>query len=115
MVRTLLALALSAAPMLAAAATAVPATPSAGPASDTHARDGGIIEGRIIVIDLQRSAIDVDSPARGHVAMAVMPSTSIQTKDAGYHVLADLRVGDRVQVYCSVNAGLYTAQIIRIR
>jgi hypothetical protein len=112
MLRTLLALVIAAAPIAAAAA------PSPGPSgapAEVRSRDGGVIAGRITGIDFQRSTVHVASPARGLVEVDVMPSTSIQTKAPGYHAIADLRVGDRVDIYSSVSDGKYVAQIIRIR
>jgi hypothetical protein len=115
MLRTLLAIVMAAAPLAAAAGPPATATPGSGPAAETRSRDGGIIEGRITGIDFQRSTLNVDSPARGRVVVAVMPSTSIQTKDAGYHAIADLRVGERVEIYSSYSGGRFIAQIIRVR
>jgi hypothetical protein len=111
MVRALLALLLAVVPLSAAAASPDPGSPS--PAVSPR-RDGGVIAGRLAAVDFQRSTIRVDSPARGSVAFEVMPSTSIQAKDAGYHTITDLRVGERVEVYSSVNGSRYIAQIIHI-
>ena len=111
MVRMLVALALAAGPLAAGAATPGPAGASAPPAR----RDGGMIAGRLSAVDYQHGTIRVDSPARGRVDFEVMPSTSIQKRDSGYHTITDLRVGERVEVYSSVSGQHYVAQIIRIR
>jgi hypothetical protein len=111
MVRMLVALALVAWPLAAAAATPGPA----GTASPPGRHDGGMIAGRLSAVDYQHGTIRVESPARGRVDFDVMPSTSIQTHDAGYHSITDLRVGEHVEVYSSVNGQRYVAQIIRIR
>jgi hypothetical protein len=116
MLRSLLALALVAAPLVASAS----GTPSPAPSTAATAaaaekvRDGGVIEGRITGIDFRRSMLNVDSPARGHLEVIIMPSTSIQTKVPGYHGITDLRSGDRVEIFSSLSAGKYVAQIIRI-
>jgi len=113
MYRTLVALVLAAAPLVAAAASPSPGVPAASAAPMRH--DGGIIAGRLAAVDFQHGTIRVDSPARGRVNFEVMPSTSIQTANTGYHTITDLRVGERVEVYSSVNGQHYVAQIIRIR
>jgi hypothetical protein len=89
--------------------TAVPGT-SAG-----QVHNGGTINGRLTTIDYQRSMIGVDAPGRGHLMVSVMPSTSIQGKDAGYHAFTDLKPGQHVQILCSIAGGSYVAQIIRMR
>lgn len=111
MLRMLVALALAAGPLTAAAATPGPAGASPPPVR----RDGGVIAGRLSAVDYQHDTIRVDSPTRGRVELDVMPSTSIQTRDSGYHTITDLRVGERVEVYSSVSGQRYVAQIIRIR
>jgi hypothetical protein len=112
MLRVLVALSLAAGPLVAAAASPGPGASTAPAASGRH--DGGIIAGRLGAVDYQRSTIRVDS-ARGRVELDVMPSTSIQSADSAYHTITDLRVGERVEVYSSVNGQRYVAQIIRIR
>jgi hypothetical protein len=111
MLRVLLVLWLAVVPLTAAAGTPDPGSP--GPAVSPR-RDGGVIAGRLAAVDFQRSTIRVDSPARGSVSFEVMPSTSIQAKGAAYHTITDLRVGERVEVYSSVNGQRYMAQIIHI-
>jgi hypothetical protein len=108
----LVALLLAVVPLTATAASPGPAGSPAPLASDR--RDGGVIAGRLAAIDFQRSTIRVDTPGRGSIAFEVMPSTSIQAKDAGYHTITDLHVGEQVEVYSSVSGQRYMAQIIRI-
>lgn len=111
MVRALLAVILVVVPLGGLAATPSPSmSPNVEPA-----RDGGVIEGRITSVDYRASTLTVLVPRRGQVALTVMPSTSIQTNDPGYHAITDLRPGERVQIWSSVSAGRYIAQIIRIR
>ena len=100
MLRVLVALVLAVVPLTATA--------------DETRHNGGVIAGTLAAIDFQRSTIRVESPAHGSVAFEVMPSTSIQAKDAGYHTITDLHVGEWVEVYSSVNGRRYVAQIIHI-
>jgi hypothetical protein len=97
---------------------AVGAAPSPSPsaASDARpgARDGGVVEGRITAVDYQKSTIAVDGGSRGRMTVNVMPSTSIQGKDAAYHTITDLKSGVRVQIFTSLNGDVVIAQIIRI-
>jgi hypothetical protein len=99
-------------------AAAVPAVALAAPspaASAPATHDGGTINGRVTSIDYQRSILGVDAVGRGHIDVNVMPSTSIQAKDAAYHAFTDLKTGERVQIFSSITNGTYVAQIIRIR
>jgi hypothetical protein len=92
------------------------ADPTAAPANGAgQVHNGGTITGRLTSIDYQRSTLGVDAPGRGHLVVSVMPSTSIQGKDSGYHAFTDLKPGQRVQIHCSVAGGSYVAQIIRMR
>ncbi len=92
------------------------ADPTAAPAGGTdQVHNGGTINGRVTTIDYQRSMLGVDAQGRGHIVVSVMPSTSIQGKDAGYHAFTDLKPGQRVQILCSIAGGSYVAQIIRMR
>lgn len=90
------------------------AAPSPVPVASDAARDGGLIDGRVKYIDVQRSMLGVDSP-KGNVDVTVMPSTSIESRDAGYHVFSDIKPGQRVSIMSSFVGGKYVAQIIRIR
>jgi hypothetical protein len=99
--------------MLPLAALAEPSPAPSDSADQVH--DGGTITGRVTTIDYQRSMLGVDAPGRGHIIVSVMPSTSIQGKDAGYHAFTDLKPGQRVQILCSIAGGSYVAQIIRMR
>lgn len=112
MVRMLVALLLAVVPLTATAASPGPAGSHAPEASARH--DGGLIAGRLVAVDFQRSTIRVDVPGRGSVDFEVMPSTSIQAKDAGYHTITDLRAGEQVEVYASMSGQRYVAQIIHI-
>jgi hypothetical protein len=110
MVRRLtLALGIAVAPLAAAAAP----TPEP-PAAASEVRNGGTIDGRLTAVDFQRSVIGVDAPGRGRIEIDVMPSTSIEGKDAAYHSFTDLKAGQRVEIYSSIAGGKYVAQIIRI-
>ena len=102
---------LFAAPITALAAPPDSPAPagSASPAAE-HARDGGIISGKITSVDYQRNIIAVNK-----TAIIVMPSTQIQGNDPGYHAISDLKPGMSVEVYTSQVAGKYIAQIINLR
>ncbi len=95
--------------VLAPAATAAP---SPGP---DQVHNGGTITGKVVAIDYQNDTLGVAAGARGRIVVSVMPSTSIQGKDAAYHTFTDLRTGETVQILSSVADGKYVAQIIRIR
>lgn len=89
--------------------------PAGSPAPQVSGRrDGGVTTGRLAAVDFQHSTIRVDTSGQGSVAFEVMPSTSIQAQDAGYHTITDLHVGERVEVYSSVSGQRNMAQIIRI-
>lgn len=75
-----------------------------------HARDGGIIAGKITSIDYQRSIIAVNK-----TDITIMPSTQIQGSDPGYRAITDLKPGMAVRVYTSQIAGKYIAQIITLK
>ena len=107
--RLVLALGLALLPLAAVA------DPAAAPAAPAQAHNGGMIDGRVTAIDYQRSTLGIDAGSRGHFDVAVMPSTSIQGRDAGYHTFTDLKTGERVQIMSSIAGGKYVAQIIRIR
>jgi hypothetical protein len=47
--------------------------------------------------------------------IVLMPSTQIQGSDSGYRVITDLKPGMSVDVYTSLVAGKYIAQIITLR
>jgi hypothetical protein len=110
MLRTALVLIALLVPIVAEAA-ASPAPTSPAPA---QARDGGMIDGRIAAVDYQKSTLSIDGGSRGRMVVTVMPSTSIQAKDPGYHTITDLRAGEHVQIFSSLAGGVYVAQIIRI-
>jgi hypothetical protein len=99
--------------MLPLAALAAP-TPDPNAGSD-QVRNGGTIDGKVTWIDYSRSVLGVNAGARGRIDVTVMPSTSIQGKDSGYHAFTDLKTGQHVQILSSIADGKYVAQIIRIR
>jgi ribosomal protein S1 len=87
-----------------------PAPAASSSAAPEHARDGGVISGKITSVDYQRSIIAVN-----RTAIVVMPSTQIQGSDPGYRAITDLKPGMSVEVYTSQVAGKYIAQIITLR
>jgi hypothetical protein len=90
-----------------------PASPAAA-ATDADARDGGVIEGRVMTIDYQRGTLSVDTSRQGRMDVSVMPSTTVQSSDPGYHTLSDVSRGSKVQIFISKSAGKLIAQIIRL-
>lgn len=91
------------------------ATPSASatPAA-AETREGGTIVGRVTAVDYQRGTLSVDTGAQGKVDVSVMPSTSVQSDEPGYHTLTDVAKGSKVQIFVSKSAGKAIAQIIRL-
>jgi hypothetical protein len=79
-----------------------------------QARDGGMIDGRITAVDYQRNTLGVDGGSRGRLVVTVLPSTSVQGKDAAYRTIIDLKVGQHVQIFSSLVGDEVVAQIIRI-
>jgi hypothetical protein len=78
-----------------------------------QARDGGMIDGRITAVDYQRNTLGVTG-SRGRLIVTVLPSTSVQGKDAAYRTIIDLKVGQHVQIFSSLVGDQVVAQIIRI-
>ncbi len=106
-------LVLASLPLLAwAGPKASPSTSAAPAAAEAH--DGGVIEGRVTTIDYQRGTLSVDTGSQGKVDVSVMPSTSVQSDDPGYHTLTDVAKGSKVQIFISKSAGKAIAQIIRL-
>jgi hypothetical protein len=111
--RSLLAAALISSLFLASAVAGPKDTPAPtaapSPAAE-HARDGGIIAGKLTSVDFQRNSIVVNK-----MEIAVMPSTQIQGNNPGYHAFTDLKPGMAVEVYTSQVSGKFIAQIITLR
>jgi hypothetical protein len=110
MLRTVCAFALLLVPLAAMAAPTPVPVRSGAPA----ARDGGMIDGRVTAVDYQRSTLGVDGGGRGRLVVTLLPSTSIQSKDAAFHTIIDLKVGEHVQIFSSLVGDEVVAQIIRI-
>lgn len=87
-----------------------PAPSTAPSAAPDHARDGGIIAGKLTSVDFQRNSIVVNK-----TEISVMPSTQIQANNPGYHAFTDLKPGMAVEVYTSQVSGKFIAQIITLR
>jgi hypothetical protein len=106
-------LVLASLPVLVMAGPKAAPSASATPAQ-AEARDGGVIEGRVTTVDYQRGTLSVETVAQGKVDVWVMPSTSVQSDDPGYHTLTDVAKGSKVQIFISKSAGKAIAQIIRL-
>lgn len=74
----------------------------------------GLISGQVTWIDYQRGLLGIVSGGR-KIDVTVLPSTNIQGKGGGYHSIAEIERGSHVEIFTSVAAGKYTAQIIRLR
>ena len=82
-------------------------------AADRSPAPGDVIQGRVTSIDYQQGALTV-ATSRGEVAVATMPTTSVQSQDPGYHTITDVQKGSTVQIYAAHVAGKLVAQIIRL-
>ena len=90
------------------------ATPTATAQADERVRDAGLIDGIVTNVDYSRGTFTVDTKNQGKIDVLVMPTTSVQTSDPGYHTFTDVSKGWRVQIFASRVAGKLVAQIIRI-
>jgi hypothetical protein len=88
--------------------------PSGERVSHERARDAGSAEGRVLFVDRVRGRMLLESP-RGQIDIMVLPSTTIVEHGGEFHSIADIRRGQRVQVFISRRAGVNFAQIIRLR
>jgi hypothetical protein len=99
------------------AGTALPAhaqdVPGGEHARHERAQDAGSAEGRVRFVDHVHGRILLDTP-RGPYDIVVLPSTTIVERGGEYHTIADIRRGQRVQVFLSKREGSYFAQIIRL-
>lgn len=82
--------------------------------SRERARDAGSAEGRVLFVDRVHGRMLLESP-RGQIDIMVLPSTTIVERGGEFHSIADIRRGQRVQVFLSRRAGAYFAQVIRLR
>lgn len=76
--------------------------------------DGGTIAGRVTNIDYQRGLLRIETPRRENFEISVMPTTSFQTNDPGYHAFTDVSRGSKVSVLASRIGGKLVAQIIKL-
>jgi hypothetical protein len=79
-----------------------------------RARDAGSVEGRVLFVDHVHGRMLLESP-RGRYDIMVPPSASIAERGGGFDTIADIRRGQRVQVFLSKRGSVYFAQIIRLR
>lgn len=98
---------------LAAFAGAKTPVPSPAVTQTADAQNGGVVEGKVTNVDYQRGVVDVDTQ-HGAVEVSVMPSTSVQSSEPGYHALTDVTRGSRVQIFTSKISGRLIAQIIKL-
>ena len=90
-----------------------PFAPLHGESAD-RARDGGVIAGKILGVDYQRGVMSLRA-GRGTIDVYVLPTTNIQGKSSNYHTIADLRRGQNVEVFTSVQGPRTNAQIITLK
>jgi len=107
-------LAIGTAPIAVSANSTASPSPKATAVADTTAHDAGVIEGRVTNVDYSRGVISVDSPDRGKLNLSVMPTTSVQAADPGYHAITDVSKGSKVRIFASRIAGKLVAQIIHL-
>jgi hypothetical protein len=79
-----------------------------------RARDAGSVTGRVLFVDRVHGRMVLESP-RGRYDIVVLPSTTIAQRGGEFYTIADIRRGQRVQVFLSKRGGIYFAQIIRLR
>jgi len=99
----------------AGATTPPPPTSKAFEPAPAHARDGGVLSGKIVGIDYVRGWMSVRAPHNRMVDVYVMPSTNIQGRTSGYYTIADLKRGENVEVFTSVIGSRTNAQIIKLK
>ena len=92
----------------------IPALGRAQSAPPAPAIDGGMIEGRVTNVDYQRGLLHLATSNRGNLEVSVMPTTSVQANDAGYHAFSDVSRGSKVQILASRIGGKLVAQIIKL-
>jgi hypothetical protein len=102
------------APAIAAAATNAPAVPVPAFEPADKAHDGGVLAGKIVGIDYVRGIMNLRDGRRTH-DVYVLPSTNIQGKQNAYYTIADLKRGENVEVFTSVNGTRTNAQIIKLK
>jgi hypothetical protein len=101
----------------AAARSATPSTlpvPASGSVSVEHARDGGVIAGKIVSVDYVRGMMSLRDANRT-IDVFVLPSTNIQSKQNGYSTISDLKKGASVEIFTSVVGTRTNAQIIKLK
>lgn len=107
-------LAYGTAPIAASAAASPAPSAKAAAVADSGAHDAGVIEGRVTNVDYSRGVISVDSKSQGKLDLSVMPTTSVQAADPGYHAITDVSKGSKVRIFASRIAGKLVAQIIHL-
>ncbi len=107
-------LAIGTAPITAFASPSAAPSPKATAVADSSAHDAGVIEGRVTNVDYSRGVISVDSPSQGKLDLSVMPTTSVQAQEPGYHAITDVSKGSKVRIFASRIAGKLVAQIIHL-
>jgi hypothetical protein len=92
----------------------IPLSAHAQSAAPAAATDGGMIEGRVTNVDYQRGLLHLVTPHRENVEVSIMPTTSVQGNDPGYHAITDVSRGSKVQILASRIGGRLVAQIIKL-
>jgi hypothetical protein len=75
--------------------------------------DAGRVEGRVLFIDRAHGEMTVRSASSRYDIM-VLPSTMIEQRGGAFHTIADIRRGQRVEVFLSRRGAMLFAQIIRL-
>lgn len=89
-------------------------TPAPAPVVGSKPSNGGVISGQVTSVDYQQGLIGVKSGGK-NLDVIVLPSTNIEGPGSGYHSIAEIARGARVDIFTSLADGRYTAQIIRLK
>ncbi|HTX03827.1 MAG TPA: hypothetical protein VMD07_09125 [Candidatus Acidoferrales bacterium] len=73
-----------------------------------------VLTGKIVGIDYLREKMLLAQPRKRTVNVYILPSTTIQSKNDGYHSIADLKKGAHVEIYTSVRGTRTDAEIIKL-
>jgi hypothetical protein len=86
-----------------------------GEAGAFHHRNAGAIDGQVVSIDYRTGTMTVHTQHRGLMDVVVLPSTSIQASENGFHTIADIVRGERVHVFLSQRGDHFFAEIINLK
>ena len=79
-----------------------------------RSRNAGAFEGRVTSVDYQSNTITVQGAGR-RMEIVVLPSTTIQADQNGFHTIADIARGSHIHVLLSQRGDAYFAQFINLK